>query len=154
MSLEAFASMQLAKIAADNTDLLVEMITQAVIDQLDTTVSSRLASNDGRLNHLDVDISSMVGVVGIQTNFVQQAYSVGAGQDLRYIDIPITEVGAVSKCRCEVTGYIGATAYAPDNTILFARLTSTTNLRIHTPLSPATVGWAGITCQWRVTEFK
>ena len=87
----------------------------------------------------------------IQTGYTQGAGTFGASgtEDDKYIDVTITAVTLAKSLVYVVgSGYIASAGYTP----ALARLTSTTNLRIHTPVGGLDAN--GLKARWTVVEFK
>lgn len=128
------------------------------LDKLDANISTRAASStavsnltltDARIGFLDkLNVGGMPGTIkSIQTGFVNLATTDGTTdtEDDKYVDVTLTAVGSTAKCICLFQGghaYTTPTAdpqlalYVGSNgsiwSIVTARLTSTTNLRLGT----------------------
>jgi hypothetical protein len=96
------------------------------------------------------------GIASIQEGYVgiTTGLSTDSGQDKYYYDVTISAVDT-TKAVPEVVGSFAFTAgdegtYSALAAVPFARLTSTTNLRIHTGNANGT---PRLMCSWKVVEY-
>ena len=125
------------------------------LDNLDAAVTSRAAASTALSNVTWTNaLAALLGNT-IQTSIlsgaVQTGYfnvvtpTTGAGEDTYYTDITITAIADTTKCIVMTNGYSGGNTTV---NYFFARLTSTTNLRI------ASVSAGSMAGRWYVIPLK
>lgn len=124
------------------------------LDNADVPTSTRAPSSTALSNVTWTD--ALAAILGntiqttilsgnVQTGYVSGAGTSGTGEDTTYIDVTITAVAAIAKCKVEVMGAGGGNQSVNN---LTARLTSTTNLRI------SSVSSGAINARWYVIPLK
>mgnify|MGYP003651774159 CR=1 FL=1 len=127
------------------------MTRQTIYDYEDARKSMGIPTNNGVDDYMALkeDITELYNEImsmstrSIQTGYISTSTLLsGAGEDLVYIDIPITEVSNIEKYFTifEGGGGVGATAAifksgSTNSYLVTTRLTSTTNLRISSSVS-------------------
>lgn len=123
-------------------------------DYLDTYVSTRAAAATAvssadytapRAAKLDGIIQNSV-IQSVQSGTYFNVAVAGASLDTTYLDVVITAV-VVAKSVINISG--GVLVGGVYGALILARLTSATNLRIHSPQASAT-----LICDWQVVEYK
>lgn len=138
-------------------------------DRIDTTVSSRAPASTALStatwpNALAAALTAATEggsvVKSVQSGYVSAAAAAGSGEDVRYLDVPISAVDA-SKC---LVLFVGGASDSTSNAVVkssttiarvvecLPRLTSSTNLRIAQP--GWGIGTVYITGRWTVIEFN
>lgn len=136
------------------------------------TINSRVTANvatatalqtvDNEIATIDANVDTLIGRVhNVQTGWTVSARTGSiAGEDDSYKNITISAVTSIAKCYCVFTGVytnaggetINYSSDALQDYIVTARLTTTTNLRLATPINAST-GFKFIG-RWYVVEYE
>lgn len=117
------------------------------LPKLNTLLARLTSGRADNLDNLDAALSTLPGrVKSIQTGYSGGGgLSTGTGEDAKYADITVS---SVDTSKSVVFGF-GHTRGAANEYSVFAKLTSSTNLRLSTPTTTA----SELYCRWTVVEY-